>query len=211
MSYIRWTCRRDRLAPCQRMLLSMRRLFGGGLVLVALVAVALSGCGSNDESGSNNGTTTSGKSSSLDGWAQGFCTSVAAWEGSIKKTSTKLSNSQADFASASEAITSANEILIESLQGLGTPPAPATTQAKDVIDELSADLEDGAGEIDQALTGNFATQSEINSASSRARTSLSQMNRDISTAVTKLKALPDEEGWKQAFQDVAACQAVANS
>ena len=121
-----------------------------------------------------------------------------------------MSNSQADFASASEAITSANEILIESLQGLGTPPAPATTQAKDVIDELSGDLEDGAGEIDQALTGNFTTQSEINSASSRARTSLSQMNSDISTAVTKLKALPDEEGWKQAFTEVPACQAVAN-
>lgn len=188
----------------------MSRRLGSGLVIVALVAVALSGCGSDDESGSNDGTTTSGASSALDGWAQGFCTSVAAWEGSIKATSAKLATSKANFASASEAITSANEVLSDSLQGLGTPPAPATTQAKDVIDGLSADLEDGAGEIDQALTGNFTTQSEINSASSRARTSLSQMDSDISTAVTKLKALPDEEGWKQAFQDVAACQAVAN-
>ena len=188
------------------------KILGSGLLVIVL-AVALSGCGSDDDSESSGGTTTtkSGTATSLDGWAQGFCTSVAAWERSIEKTRTKLSNSQADFASASEAITSANELLIESLQGLGTPPAPATTQAKDVIDELSADLEDGAGEIDQALTGNFTTQSEINSASSRARTSLSQMNSDISTAVTKLKALPDEEGWKQAFQDVAACQAVANS
>jgi hypothetical protein len=192
------------------MLSSMSRRLGSGLVVVALVAVALSGCGSDDESGSNNGTTTSGASSALDGWAQGFCTTVAAWERSVKKTSTKLSNSQADFASASEAITSANGVLIDSLKGLGTPPAPATTQAKDVIDELSADLEDGAGEIDQALTGNFTTQSELNSAASRARTSLSQMNSDVSTAVTKLKALPDEEGWKQAFTAVPACHAVAS-
>jgi hypothetical protein len=36
------------------------------------------------------------------------------------------------------------------------------------------------------------------------------MQTDISTAVTKLQALPGEEGWKQAFRDVGACQAVVN-
>jgi hypothetical protein len=185
------------------------RILGIGL-LVIVVAAALTGCGSDDDSEPSRGTTTSGTSSPLDGWAQGFCTSVAAWQGTVKTTAAKLSKSQADFASASEAITSANDILIDSLKGLGTPPAPASTQAKNAIDELSGDLEDGAAAVNTAITGNFSTQSEIARASSQARASLSSMKRDISTTVTKLRALPDEEGWKQAFQDVAACHAVAN-
>ena len=189
------------------------RIIGTGLLVIALAA-ALTGCGSDDDSesskGTTTGTTTSGTSSPLDGWAQGFCTSVAAWQGTVKTTAAKLSKSQADFASASEAITSANEILIDSLKGLGTPPAPASTQAKNVIDELSGDLEDGAAEVNTALTGNFTTQSEIARATSQARASLSAMKRDISATVTKLKALPDEEGWKEAFQGVAACKAVVN-
>jgi hypothetical protein len=195
------------------------RILGIGL-LVVVVAAALTGCGSDDDSESSkgtttsatttSGTTTSGTSSPLDGWAQGFCTTVASWQGTVKTTQAKLSKSQADFASASEAITSANEILIDSLKGLGTPPAPASTQAKNAIDELSGDLEDGAAAVNTALTGNFSTQSEIAQASGQAKASLLTMKRDISTTVTKLRALPDAEGWKQAFQDVAACHAVAN-
>lgn len=192
------------------------RTFGSGLLVIVLAA-ALSGCGGDDDSGSDGsggsgGTTTTTRSASspLDGYAQGLCTTVATWQGTIKSTSAKLSNSQADFASASQAITQANSILIDSLKGLGAPPAPATTQAKDVIDELSANLEDGAAAVNTELTGNFTTQSQINQASARARASLTEMKGDISTAVTKLKALPNEEGWKQAFQGVPACQAVTS-
>jgi hypothetical protein len=183
------------------------KILGSGLLVIAL-AVALSGCGSDDDSESS-GATTSGTATSLDGWAQGLCTAVASWQASVQATSAKLANSQADFASASEAITSANEALTGSLEGLGTPPAPASSQAKDAIDELSANLEEGAGEIEQALTGNFTTQSEIAQASSQAKASLSTMQGDISKTVAELKALPDEEGWKQSFQ-TGACQAVAN-
>jgi hypothetical protein len=191
------------------------KILGSGLLVVVLAAAAAGCGGSDDDSEASGGTpgttaTTSGTSSPLDGWAQGFCTTVASWQGSIKTTAAKLSNSQADFASASEAITSANEILISSLKGLGTPPAPATTQAKNTIDKLSGDLEDGAAAVNTELTGNFTTQSQINQASARARASLTEMKGDISTAVTELKALSDTEGWKEAFQNTASCQAVAN-
>ena len=69
---------------------------------------------------------------------------------------------------------------------------------------------EGAAAVNTAVTGNFTTQSQIEQASSTARAELSGMKRQISAAVTKLKALPNEEGWKQAFQDVASCHAVAN-
>ena len=120
-----------------------------------------------------------------------------------------MANSQADFESASETITSANQALVGSLEGLGAPPAPATSQAKNVTDELSANLEEESGEVEQALSG-VSTQSEIVKASTQVRASISKMNGYISKTVAELKALPDEEGWKQSFHQVAACQTVAN-
>jgi hypothetical protein len=78
-----------------------------------------------------------------------------------------------------------------------------------VIDGLSANLEAASGDIQHELSG-VSTQSEIVTASSQVRASISKMNSDVSNTVTKLKALPDEQGWKQAFQQAADCQTVAN-
>jgi small-conductance mechanosensitive channel len=181
------------------------------LVLVA----AFSGCGgSDDDSGSSAGsptssvtTTTSGGGSALDEWATGLCQAVASWKSTVAQTKAKLNASQADFASASQAITSASQALVGSLEGLGTPPAPATTQAKDSIDELSSNLQKESGAIQTALNGTFNTQSEVAQASAQVRSSISKMNADISRTVAELQALPDE-GWKQSFRAVPSCQAV---
>jgi hypothetical protein len=185
--------------------------------VIILLSAALAGCGSDDDSGSSAGTTTSTASggasenqTTLGAWAAGLCQGIASWEQTVKTTSADLDNSQADFASASQAISSSNEALIASLDGLGTPPAPATTDAKQVIDELSADLKDDAGEIQQTLNSRFSTQAEIASASAKVRASISKMNADISKAVTELKALPEEQGWKKTFRQTPACQLVAN-
>ncbi len=169
------------------------------LVIVVLVA-ALSGCGSNDE------PATTGDSSSLEGWAEALCMSVTDWQASIQSTA-KMANSKSDFAEAEAAVTSANDFLVGSLEGLGTPPAPASMEAKTAIDKLSADLQSEAGEIEQSVFG-VSTQSEIVAATARVKTSISKMNADISETVTELKALPNEEGWKEAFR-VPECQSVA--
>ena len=184
-----------------------------GFVII-LLSAALSGCGSNDDSGSSAGTTTSGKGASenattLDAWAAGLCQGVASWQQTVKTTSAELDNSQADFASASQAISPANQALLASLEGLGTPPAPATADANQVIDELSTNLQRGAGDIQQTLNQRFSTQSQIASASAQVRASISKMNADISKAVTELKALPEQQGWKKSFQRTPACQIVA--
>lgn len=194
------------------------RIFGCGVVTLALAA-AFSGCGGSDGgSDSSAGATTSsvtttatGTATPLDGWASGLCQAVASWESTVKTTSAKIDNSQADFNSASQAISSANQALTGSLGGLGAPPAPTSTEAKDAIDELSTTLQDESAAIEQALNGNFSTQSQIATASARVRASISKMNGSISKTVADLKALPDKEGWKKSFQQVPACKIVANS
>src|SRR5262245_31286655 len=192
------------------------RIFGCGVATLLLVAA--SGCGGSDgDSGASAGTTTLSTSTSassdttaLAGWASGLCQAVASWQTTVKTTSAKIDNSQADFNSASQAISSASQALLGSLNGLGAPPAPASTQAQDAIDELSSHLEGESGQIQKTLAAKVSTQSDIDQASAQVRTSISNMNASISKAVADLKALPDQEGWKKSFQSVPACKAVAN-
>lgn len=196
----------------------MRRRFGTGMVVVAFAVAMLSGCGSNEETatsgdespqeGSTEKTDTSHLESPLEGWAIGLCTSVAQWQSSTKSTGEKMANSKADFAQGEQAVTSAEQILVSSLEGLGTPPAPASTMAKNAIAGLLTELQGGGGEIEQALLEEPRTQSDIVKASARVKALISGMNSDISKTVTKLKSLPDAEGWKAAF-DVPSCHGVA--
>ncbi len=192
------------------------RIFGFGLVAIALVAAA-SGCGgSSDNSGSSAGTTTlststssGGTASPLDGWASGLCQAVASWQSTVKTTSAKIDQSQADYDSASQAINSASTALLGSLNGLGAPPAPASTEAQDTINQLSSNLQKESGEIQKAIAVRVSSQSQIDQVSTQVRASIAKMNASISKAVSDLKALPDEEGWKKSFQSVPACKIVA--
>jgi hypothetical protein len=183
-------------------------------IVVAMAALALAACGgsSGDEASpqsTTTGTATSGDESSLEGWAQGLCTSVAEWQATTKSSGAKMANSKDDFAEAEAAVTSADDALVEGLEGLGAPPAPASTEAKEAIDDLSTELEQKAGDIQQALLEEPRTQSELVTATARVKALISEMNSDISTTVTELKALPDTEGWKAAFEQVPSCQGVA--
>jgi hypothetical protein len=181
----------------------MRRRVGIGMLVVAFVGALLTGCGSTDE------PATSGAVSSLEGWANGLCTSVAAWQASTKSTSAKMANSKDAFAQGQQAVNSADNLLVSGLQGLGTPPPPASTEAKDAIAGLMTKLENSSGEIKQASSKVFRTQKEIVKATNQVKASISKMNSDISKTVTELKSLPDTEGWKAAFK-VPSCKGVAS-
>lgn len=172
------------------------------MLVVAFVGALVSGCGSNDK------PATSGDESSLEGWAQGLCTSVAEWQASTKSTAAKMADSKDDFAQGEQAVTSADDFLVSGLKGLGTPPAPASTEAKNAIARLLTKLENEAGDIEQALLDEPRTQSEIVTATDRVKALISEMNGDISKTVNELKSLPDTEGWKAAFE-VPSCQGVA--
>ena len=197
----------------------MRRRFGTGILVVAFVGALLSGCGSNEETattgdvspqeGSTETTGTSRLESPLQGWASGLCTSIADWQASTKATGEKMANSKDDFAQGEQAVTSADDILVSSLKGLGTPPAPASAEAKNAFAGLLTKLEDEGGEIEQALVDEPRTQSEVVTATARVKALTSKMESEISKTVTELKSLPDTEGWKAAFSG-PYCRAVAS-
>jgi hypothetical protein len=94
-------------------------------------------------------------------------------------------------------------------KGSGPHRLRPSTEAKEAIDDLSTELEQKAGDIQQALLEEPRTQSELVTATARVKALISEMNSDISTTVTELKSLPDTEGWKAAFEQVPSCQGVA--
>ena len=182
-------------------------------IVVAMAALALAACGGSSggeasPQSTTTGTAASGDESSLEGWAQGLCTSVAEWQATTKSTGAKMANSKDDFAQAEQAVTSAEQILVSSLKGLGTPPAPASTEAKNAIAGLLTKLDNQGGDIEQALIEEPRTQSEVVTDTAQVKALISKMNNDISKTVTELKSLPDTEGWKAAFE-VPSCQGVA--
>jgi hypothetical protein len=106
-------------------------------------------------------------------------------------------------------VTSADDFLVSGLKGLGTPPAPASTEAKNAIAGLVTKLDNEGGDIEQALIEEPRTQSEIVTDTAQVKALISKMNNDISKTVTELKSLPDTEGWKAAFEQVPSCNGVA--
>jgi hypothetical protein len=179
------------------------------MLVIAFVGALLSGCGSTNEPTTTEKPATTGHESSLQGFAQGLCTTVGEWQASTKSTSAKMANSKDDFAQGQQAVGSADAFLLTGIERLGTPPAPASAEAKDAIAGLLSKLEDGSGEIKQAGSA-VSTQSEIVKATARVKGLISEMNSDISKTVAKLKSLPDTEGWKAAFK-VPSCKAVVTS
>jgi hypothetical protein len=87
-------------------------------------------------------------------------------------------------------------------------PAPASTEAKNAIAGLLTQLDNQGGDIEQALSDEPRTQSEVVTDSAQVKALISKMNNDISKTVTELKSLPDTEGWKAAFA-VSSCHGVA--
>jgi hypothetical protein len=86
-------------------------------IVVAMAALALAACGGSSggeasPQSTTTGTAASGDESSLEGWAQGLCTSVAEWQATTKSTGAKMANSKDDFAQAEQAVTSAEQILV---------------------------------------------------------------------------------------------------
>ena len=76
-------------------------------------------------------------------------------------------------------MTSAEQILVSSLKGLGTPPAPASTEAKNAIAALLTKLDNQGGDIEQALIEEPRTQSEVVTDTAQIKALISKMDDAI--------------------------------
>ena len=174
---------------------------------IALVALALSslllsaGCGGS-----------SSKESSAEDWAGGLCSALTTWTSSVKSAanSVKGNPSEDGLKSAADDIKSASDTLVGDLKDLGKPDTNAGQDAKDAVDQLSNEVEDGVQEMQSTVAKASGAQGVLTAASSVSAT-LSKMGTQINSTASKLDSADPSGELKQAFRDSPACKRLTSS
>jgi hypothetical protein len=177
----------------------MSRRFAGtsaALLVTALLAAVVAGCGSDEKSATEK-------------WADGLCSSLVRWRDSLKSASDKVTGgniSLSNIQSAASEASAANAKLQDDLGALGKPPSNGSKEAKATASQLADDLRNSVGQIKDTVAGVSSTQEAL-SAASVVTATVATMKEDVSSAVDRLRTLGGEgDSWKDAFAGSKACQ-----
>jgi hypothetical protein len=175
--------------------------------VLVVAAVALTGCGSSDNSESSDAAKAAA-------WADGLCGAVGTWKGSLESVGSSLKDvdqlSKAKVEQASTDVSAANAKLADDVKALGEPPDTGGSEAKAAVDNLSKELEASADDIRNATKGISSVQDAV-AAVNVATGAFLTMSNDISATVATLKSLDAADAWKDAFADSDACKSLSKS
>jgi hypothetical protein len=172
------------------------------LVLVVAVGLVAVGCGSK-----------SSQPMSTADWADGVCSAIATWKGSIKSSTASLTGgnlSQDSLKTAGGDMRSATETLESDLKDLGKPNTQAGQHAKDSIDQLSSELKAGTDSMKSA-TADMSDISSVRAAMTTMSGALATMRTQVSSTLTSLKQLDPTGELQTAFQQSSSCQQLSSS
>jgi hypothetical protein len=183
----------------------------GALLAAGLVIGALVGCGSG---GSSKATTTSTSTmASPASFADGLCTAVNTYVGSVKSAASTLAAgkvSKGSLQSAADDVETATKTFVSDLKSLGTPETTSKSQAKQSIDQLSSDLSKDAKAIKTAVSGISSPTDLVGVITTVQATALTAKGQ-ITSTVDELKGLEPKSEWQQAFKSSTACKTLASS
>ena len=172
------------------------------VALVVLVTLLAAGCGSK-------------KPKTTADWANGVCTAISTWTGSIKSSADSIKSSglsKDSLQSAADDMKSATDKLESDLKDLGKPNTPAGQQAKDAADQLSSDLKTDTDSIKTAVDS-VSGVGGVATAVATVSTTVGKMGGQVTSTFTSLQQLSaDAKGELQtAFQQSSACQQLSSS
>jgi hypothetical protein len=168
-----------------------------GATAVAAVALLAAGCGSNK---SADTTTTS---STVD-WANGVCSAVATYQGSLTDAAKSVTGniSKSGLQDAADQVKSATDTFVSETKSLGKPDTEAGKQAKTTLDTLSSQLDTDVSAV-QSATG-----SGVLAAVSSISATLATAQKQITTAFDQLKGLDASSELSDAFSQASACSSL---
>jgi hypothetical protein len=184
------------------------------LAAAALVAVLVGAAGCGSSSSSKSTTTTQSDAAARTEWANSLCGALVTWRSAVKSVGTQLKSGQirskTALTNAADQLESATKTLVDSLEGLGTPPTPAAEKAKGDVDQLTQQLSSGADELKTETSDVSGAQGVLNAVSSASAT-VSTMAKDVSATLTQLKSIDAQGAWQQAFSQASSCKTLSGS
>jgi hypothetical protein len=176
-----------------------------------VVLVAATGCGSSNKTSASTSTPapTTTAPTEAETWAHSACSSIAAWQNTVKHAaySVKQSQSKDQARLAVQNALQATDQLVHTLKSLGPPGTNAGKQAKQIVSTLNDQLSSGAAKIKEATAANSELKGSAETVSA-VSTTLVTMRDQMKTAGTKLRNLPSGE-LEQAITSSDACKTLA--
>jgi methyl-accepting chemotaxis protein len=168
--------------------------------LLVVLSLAAAGCGGGDDEGE-----------SASAWADDLCGSLTTWKDSIDSTVNELRQnpSRDQLESATSDVKDATDTLLDDLKGLGAPDTDDGQEAKQTVDDLSTQVEDGVNTVENAVDDASGASGMLN-AISVASSTLATLLQDIKTAVQKLEGLDPGGELQSALQDSSSCQSLSS-
>lgn len=171
--------------------------------VVAALALLAAGCGGKSNS----------KPETASDWATSFCSSVTTWKDSLTSAVAPLKNGNITKDSIDTAFNdfkSATNTFTDDLKNLGKPPTQAGDQAKQDIDQLKSQIDDGVNSIKSSVNGASGV-SGILSAVSSVTATLASMRTDVTTTYHNLQQIDTNGELTSAFANSQSCKTLKNS
>ena len=166
-------------------------------VLLSGLALLASGCGGGS----------SDKSEDTTAWANDLCSAITAWQSSLSDAVDSLQGQQLTRSAIEGTVDDAKkatDTFVDEVTGLGTPDTQAGAEAKDLVNELAADLSDGVDDIQNAVKNGSTIAGTLTTVTN----TLTTMGNELTSTLTRLGQLDAQGEIEDAFKNADACKSL---
>ena len=147
-------------------------------------------------------------------WANSVCGVLVTWKSDVAAVGASLTSgqgvSQTLLQDAAAKLETATTTLTSGLKDVGAPPTPDGEQAKQLVDQLSDDLNAGVDQIKKD-TANVSGAAGFAAAATAVAATAATMAGQITSTVSQLRSLDANGDWEKAFSQSAACGSLGGS
>ena len=175
-----------------------------GISSLAVLAVLAAGCG-----GGGGG---SSDTESAQDWADGLCSALNTWTDSLKSAGQSLSGgnlSESSLTGAASDLQDSTAQLKDDLSSVGKPDLSSGDKAKESIDTLSTNIQDGVDKIESAIKDAKNGQG-IASALTTVTSTISTMGTQVQTTFSDLEKLDPKGELESAFKNASSCKSLTS-
>ena len=170
---------------------------------LAVLAFLAAGCGGGGGGSSN--------AESAQDWADGVCSAINTWTDSLRSSAQSVSGGNLSENSLTQAATDLNDAtaqLKDDLSGLGKPDTESGDKAKESIDTLSGNIQDGVDKIDGAIKD--AQSGGLVNALTTVTSTISTMGTQVQSTFSDLANLDPKGELESAFKNASSCKSLTS-